>query len=243
MTYKIIIPARHDASRLPGKPLMEINGKSLLQHVHESAQASRAGAVIVATDDERIRAVAEGFGARVCMTHDRHRSGTERLAETVDQLREPDDSIIVNLQGDEFGMPAVLLDQVAELLASAPAAAIATLCERIDDRADLDNPNVVKVVFDQRGRALYFSRSAIPWGDQSTIPPAYRHIGLYAYRTGFLRRYVAMPVSALEKTERLEQLRALDQGAEIRVAVAAARPGIGIDTMADLEKARRLLTY
>lgn len=239
MAYQIIIPARYASTRLPGKPLLDINGRSLLQHVHEAATASAAESVIIATDDERIHAAATGFGARVCMTRADHVSGSERLAEVVEQLQLPDDAIIVNLQGDEFGMPTALLDQVAELLATTADAAIATLCEPIDNDADYHNPNIVKVVMDGRGRALYFSRAPIPWSDGAAVR-AMRHIGLYAYRSGFLRRYVQMPASPLERIERLEQLRALETGAAIQLAVATHKPGLGIDTEADLDKARRL---
>lgn len=243
MAYRIVIPARYASTRLPGKPLLDINGKSLLQHVYDGACTSCAEHVLIATDDARIQTAAEGFGARVYMTADTHISGTERLAEVVEQLQIDDNSIIVNLQGDEFGMPTVLLDQVAELLESAASADIATLCEAINNDRDYHNPNIVKVIRDGQDRALYFSRSPIPWHDPAApLPevPAYRHLGLYAYRAGFLSRYVRMPVSATEQVERLEQLRALDYGADIRVAVAAARPGLGIDTAADLNKARQL---
>ncbi len=245
MAFTIIIPARYASTRLSGKPLLDINGKCLLQHVYESACNSQASAIIVATDDPRIQAAADAFGAEVCMTSADHASGTERLAEVVEQKQLADDSIIVNLQGDEFGMPVTLLDQVAGLLASSTGADIATLCEAIDSVEDFSNPNIVKVVCDQYGRALYFSRSPIPWHDpDKPIPVAmgYRHLGLYAYRAGFLRRYVNMPDSQLEAAERLEQLRALEQGADIRVAVATARPGLGIDTPADLQRARALVS-
>lgn len=240
MSYRIIIPARYGSTRLPGKPLLDIGGKPLLQHVFESACASTAESVIIATDDMRIESAAEAFGARVCMTAVTHQSGSERLAEVVDRLQEPDDSIIVNLQGDEFGMPVKLLDQVATLLANAPAAAMATLCEPIRHVVDWRNPNVVKVVCDQNGRALYFSRAPIPWQERPTANNvrALRHIGLYAYRAGYLRDYVRLSPSRLELCERLEQLRALYHGADIRVAMASEAPGLGIDTPADLEKAR-----
>ncbi len=239
MTYCIIIPSRYASIRLPGKPLLDINGRCLLQHVYDSAIASSASSVVIATDDDRIRLAAEDFGATVCMTRVDHRSGSERLAEVVEQLRISDDTTIVNLQGDEFGMPALLLDQVAGLLESAPTAAIATLCEPIQSGEDYHNPNIVKVVSDRHGRALYFSRSPIPWHDTEPAV-AYRHIGLYAYRSGFLRRYVQMPVSPLEKAECLEQLRALDAGVEIQVGIATEKPGLGIDTQVDLDRARLL---
>lgn len=235
--YSIIIPARYASTRLPGKPLLDINGRCLLEHVYAAAIASNAESVIIATDDDRIYAAAEGFGARVCMTRSDHASGSERLAEAVEHLQFADDRIIVNLQGDEFGMPAALLDQVAELLEDHAEAEMATLCEPIEQTTEYHDPNCVKVVFDHHGRALYFSRAPIPWSNEPP-GPAYRHIGLYAYRCAFLRRYVRLPVSVLEQNERLEQLRALDQGAVIQVAAAIEKPGLGIDTEADLARAR-----
>lgn len=239
MPYSIIIPARYASTRLPGKPLLDINGRCLLQHVHAAAMASSAESVIIATDDERIRAAAENFGAQVCMTRSDHTSGSERLAEVVDQLQYADDRIIVNLQGDEFGMPAALLDQVADLLQAHDQAAIATLCEPIQRVEEYSDPNNVKVVFDHRGRALYFSRSPIPWRfADAKAAPVFRHIGLYAYRSSFLRRYICLPAGVLEQSERLEQLRALEHGAVIQVAVAFEKPGLGIDTETDLVRAR-----
>jgi 3-deoxy-manno-octulosonate cytidylyltransferase (CMP-KDO synthetase) len=239
MSYKVIIPARYASTRLPGKPLLDIAGKPLLQHVHESACKSRAGAVIIATDDERIQAAAQAFGAEVCMTSPDHVSGTERLAEVAKIHDYPDDTVIVNLQGDEYGMPQALLDQVADLLRESTGASMATLCESLRDDADFDNPNVVKVVFDRAGYAMYFSRAAIPWSDSpARMDICYRHLGLYAYRAGFLKEYVNLPISILEQQERLEQLRALDHGFRIRIAVACDVPGVGIDTPADLNKAR-----
>jgi len=245
MSYTIIIPARYASTRLPGKPLLDINGRCLLQHVYESARRSSAENIIVATDDPRIGTAATGFGARVCLTAVYHASGTERLAEVAERFRMPDDRIIVNLQGDEFGMPAALLDQVAGQIESSESVVMATLCEPLDSLVEYNNPNVVKVIVDRDGRALYFSRSPIPWHDpaqlQSEENIGHRHIGLYAYRVGFLRRYVRMPASPLEQCERLEQLRALDQGVDVRVAVAVEKPGIGIDTPEDLERARKMV--
>lgn len=244
MAFQIIIPARYASTRLPGKPLLDINGKCLLQHVYESACRSTASAVTIATDDERIEAAARAFGATVCMTAAHHSSGTERLAEVAEQLQLSNDGVIVNLQGDEIGMPVALLDQVAALLETSATPDIATLCEPIEDPGEYRSPHVVKVVMDQQGRALYFSRSPIPWHDPDKPLPAilgYRHIGLYAYRVGFLRHYMTMPASQLEQSERLEQLRALDQAAEIRVGITQESPGMGIDTEADLQRARQLI--
>jgi len=242
MGYRILVPARDASTRLPGKALREVGGRALLEHVHASARASHADAVIVATDDPRIRAAAESFGAGGVMTSGDHRSGTERLAEAVQRLQLPPETVIVNLQGDEFGMPPELLDQVADLLAGEPQAAMATLCEPIEEAAERDDPNIVKVVFDSSGWALYFSRAPIPWRGGAAADGelyGYRHIGLYAYRAGYLIEYARLPVSPLEEQERLEQLRALESGARIRIAPACRRPGFGIDTPADLERARR----
>lgn len=240
MSYKVIIPARHASTRLPGKPLLDIGGKPLLQHVYESACQSSATGVVIATDDEGVFSAAQGFGAVVCMTSANHESGTERLAEVVAMHHDPDEAVIVNLQGDEYGMPPALLDQVAGLLLESDDAAMATLCEPLTDAADFNNPHVVKVVYDQAGNALYFSRAPIPWCDSAggeTV--AYRHLGLYAYRAGFLKHYVSLPVSKLERLERLEQLRALDHGYRIRISIACDKPGVGIDTPEDLEVARK----
>lgn len=174
------------------------------------------------------------------MTSLGHVSGTERLAEVINKNAEPDDAVIVNLQGDEYGMPPALLDQVANLLVDSGSTHMATLCEPLTDNTDYNNPHVVKVILDRTGHALYFSRAAIPW-HESGMPAdiCYRHIGLYAYHAGFLRQYVNLPASALEQQERLEQLRALDHGFRIRIAIASDQPGIGIDTPEDMEQARK----
>ena len=240
--YQIIIPSRYASTRLPGKPLLEIAGKPLIQHVYEAARASLAERIIIATDDERIRNSAMAVGAEVILTSSHHNSGTDRLAEVVAFMNESDDSIIVNLQGDEIGMPASLLDQVASALHANPDRSMATLCAPITDTADYNNPNIVKVVFDNRNTAMYFSRSPLPWSKQGDVPAgAYRHIGLYAYRCGFLKKFSATPVCQLERSESLEQLRALFHGMKIHVEVACDHPGIGIDTPEDLEKARNLI--
>lgn len=241
--YKIVIPSRYASTRLPGKPLLDIAGRPLIQHVYEAAMSSRAEQVIIATDDDRIQTVARSFGAEVIMTSRDHNSGTDRLAEVVAMLDEPDDSIIVNLQGDEFGMPPGLIDQVASALYANPERSMASLCEPITDREDYENPNVVKVVMDGHNAALYFSRSPIPWLKQGWVPGcAYRHIGLYAYRCGFLRRFSATPVCPLEQSESLEQLRVLFRGEKIHIEIACDQTGIGIDTPEDLEKARSTTT-
>ncbi len=248
--FRVIIPARYASTRLPGKPLLEIAGRPMLQHVWERARASGADEVVIATDDERIRRAAEGFGARVIMTAASHRSGTDRLAEAVEQLGCAAGDVIVNVQGDEPQMPPENVAQVAANLERHGDAGVATLCEPIRTAEELFNPNVVKVVFDHAGYALYFSRAPIPWERDAfaAAPEAlpegaghYRHLGIYAYRAGFLREYVAWPGCALEHSEALEQLRVLWQGRRIHVAEAHMRPPAGVDTEADLERVRRAL--
>ena len=240
----IVIPARFASTRLPGKPLADVAGKSLLQRVYDCARASGAKRIVIATDELRIRDVALSFGAEVVMTDAAHRSGTDRIAEVVQRLALAPDETVVNLQGDEPLMPPALIRQVAETLASHPDAAIATACHAINDDAEFTNPNVVKVVTDSRGYALYFSRAPIPWPRErmaSKAPGrmrAWRHIGLYAYRAGFVARFAQWPACALEETEQLEQLRALWHGERIAVCESVALPGAGVDTPEDLERVR-----
>ncbi len=251
MKFRVIIPARHASTRLPGKPLLDLCGRPLIQHVYDRARASGAEAVVIATDDERIRTAAEKFNARVRMTAATHASGADRIAEVVRREGYPDDDIIVNLPGDEPLMPGRAIRQVAELLASDHDASMATLCERITEPRDVFDPGVVKVAMDAQGRALYFSRAPIPWdrahfqaaaaSKWPVAQPYFRHIGLYAYRAGFLKRYADLPPCALEQTEQLEQLRALYYGAHIAVAEAEEPTGFGVDTPADLERLRRML--
>ncbi len=236
--FVIVIPARYASTRLPGKPLREINGKPMIGHVHDRARESRARDVVIATDDERIAETAEMFGAQVCMTGDQHRSGTERIAEVCDLLDWPDDLIVVNLQGDEPAMPAGLIDQCASLLQQGNAD-IATLASPLMSQEDVDNPNVVKVVCNDDGDALYFSRAAIPYprapeSRDAARQAALHHHGIYAYRCGVLRRLVNEPPSQLEICEQLEQLRALSLGMTIRVGIPSTRPGAGVDTEEDL---------
>ncbi len=249
-SFKVVIPARYGASRLPGKPLREIAGRPLLQYVYESACRSGADEVIVATDDERVKTAAEEFGAQVCLTSPDHPSGTDRISEVVSAKGWQADVIVVNLQGDEPLMPPQLLDQVAGDLAAHPDAQIATLCTPIDVAGDFHDPNVVKVVRTQDQYALYFSRAPIPWDrehfSQATeaLPlaaQALRHIGLYAYRVGFLRDYPSSTSCPLEASECLEQLRALWGGIRIRVVEAALPPGPGVDTAEDLQRVARLI--
>ncbi len=244
-SFVVVIPSRYASTRLPGKPLRQINGKPMLEHVFERGTESRASEVVIATDDERIAAVAEGFGARVCMTSDQHRSGTERIAEVCDQMGWDDDTIVVNLQGDEPTMPAALIDQCAALLDDRTVD-IGTLASPIATRQDFENPNVVKVIIDDAGDALYFSRTAIPYARENdhradAQHAALHHHGIYAYRCGILRRFVAAKPSQLEVCEQLEQLRALSLGMTIRVAVPSEKPGAGVDTEQDLEAAAAAL--
>lgn len=242
-SFIVIIPARYESTRLPGKPLLEIGGLPLIQHVFEAASTSQAEQVLIATDDQRIFDCASTFTNNVIMTSNRHLSGTDRLAEVVKKVAMPDDTVVVNVQGDELGLPSALIDQVALALIRNTNKQMATLCERIVDEEEFLNPNVVKVVFDKENTALYFSRSSIPWQKQfndSTI--SYKHIGIYAYRTGFLKEYAAMPPCALEQSECLEQLRAIYNGNKIHVEEATESTGIEINTEADLEKARKLFS-
>ncbi len=242
----VIIPARFGSTRLPGKPLLQVAGKPLIQHVYECAQASGAARITIATDDARIGDVASAFGAEVCLTATTHQSGTERIAEVVHRLAVPDDTIIVNLQGDEPLMPPALIRAVAEALATQPQAAVATAMHRLADPAMFANPNVVKVICDRQGFALYFSRAPIPWraqdaGHTAQALTAFRHIGLYAYRAGFVTRYASWPRCPLEEIERLEQLRVLWYGERIFVCEAEEAPAAGVDTAEDLEWVREVL--
>lgn len=248
--FIIAIPARYESTRLPGKALKELAGKPLIQHVWERATASSAQRVIIATDDERIAVAARGFGAEVCMTGTGHRSGTDRLAECAEQCAWEENQIIVNLQGDEPLIDPGLLDRVADDLNTHQRAGVATLCAVIRDAEELFTPHVTKVVRDADGYALYFSRAPIPWHQKEfnlapqTLPEdliCYRHIGLYAYRAGVLRRLAATPAPEMERAESLEQLRALYLGIPIHVAVADRAPPAGVDTAKDLERVEQLL--
>jgi len=243
--FVVVIPARYASTRLPGKPLREINGKPMIEHVYQRGCESGARDVVIATDDQRIADAADRFGATVCMTGDQHRSGTERIAEVADLMDWHDDTIVINLQGDEPTMPAELIDQCATLLDES-SADLATLASPILSDEDFSNPNVVKVVLDNGGFAIYFSRATIPYPRDAArvaeaMAAALHHHGIYAYRCGVLRRLVASEPSALELAEHLEQLRALSLGMTIRVGVPAVRPGAGVDTEEDLAKAAREL--
>lgn len=249
MSFIVVIPARYASSRLPGKPLAQIGGRSMIQWVYERASASGAQRVVVATDDARIQQAVEDFGGEVCLTAADHESGTDRLQEASQVLGLGDDQIIVNVQGDEPLVPAPVIDQVANNLDQHPLADIATLSTPIGEVAEFQDPNAVKVVCDQLGYALYFSRAPIPWprdeantgADSLPALGAQRHLGIYAYRVALLHRFVGWPVSPLESSEKLEQLRAMENGVKIHVAEAKEIPPAGVDTAADLERVRQLL--
>lgn len=241
--FSVVIPARYASTRLPGKVLREIMGKPMLQHVYERGTESGAAEVVVATDDERIADVAEAFGATVCMTGVQHQSGSERIAEVADLLDWDDERVVVNLQGDEPSMPGALINQCAALLEDATAD-IATLASPLLKDEDFDNPNIVKVIRDVHGHAIYFSRTAIPYAREAenrqlAVASALHHHGIYAYRCGVLRRFVEAQASDLEVCEQLEQLRALSLGMTIIVGVPSVRPGAGVDTADDLRRAKR----
>lgn len=248
--FKVVIPARYGSSRFPGKPLAPIAGRSMIAHVHERAAASGAEEVIVATDDGRIAAEVEGFGGRASLTRGDHHSGTDRIAEVADAEGWPDETVIVNLQGDEPLMPPELVAQVARDMSGHPEAGVTTLATAVLSRAELFDPHVVKVVTDVAGYALYFSRAPVPWhrdeflaGDRplTAAVPFRRHIGLYAYRAGFLRRFVDWSPCPLEQAEALEQLRVLWHGGRIHVGEAVRHPGPGVDTPDDIKRVQSLL--
>lgn len=250
MNFKVVIPARYGATRLPGKPLLDIDGKPLVQHVFERAQQSAASDIVIATDDERVAKAAQGFGAQVCVTGSHHQSGSDRIAEVLEKLAWPEDTYVVNLQGDEPCMPSALINQVAEDLEEHHAATMTTLAAPITDRDVLFDPHVVKVVTDAEGYALYFSRAPIPWHRDEFLRGDFplpktmdfrRHIGLYAYRAGFLRRYVNWTPPPIEIAESLEQLRVLWNGGRIHVSRAVREPGPGVDTRDDVVRVEKLL--
>jgi 3-deoxy-manno-octulosonate cytidylyltransferase (CMP-KDO synthetase) len=254
MGFHVVIPARHASTRLPGKPLLDLGGRTMIQRVVEQAAASRAQLVLVATDDQRIaQAVSDPRGVQACiavMTDAALPSGTDRVAAVARERGWNDDTIVVNVQGDEPFVPPRLIDQVAALLADDRSAAVATLATPIGTLHEFLDPNVVKVVVADDGAALYFSRAPIPWSrdgaaagvaSQTEFAGTLRHVGLYAYRVGALRRITGLPPSTLELTEKLEQLRALQAGLRIAVALCVEPPGPGIDTEADLQQARARL--
>ena len=250
MSFTVIIPARYASSRLPRKPLADIAGKPMIQHVWEKAQQAGANRVIIATDHEEIEQVAKTFGAEVCMTSTEHNSGTERLAEVIEKMAIADDEIIVNVQGDEPLIPPVIIQQVAQNLAENQVN-MATLAVKLETKEELFNPNCVKVVTDQKGMALYFSRAAIPFARDYfadcndaffASQPYLRHIGIYAYRAKFVNQYICWQPTVLEKLESLEQLRALWYGEKIHVELVKEAPQVGVDTLEDLERVRQILS-
>lgn len=251
MSFRVVIPARYASSRLPGKALADIAGKPMVVRVAERARASGAQAVWIATDHEAIASAARSHGFDAVMTHSGHASGTDRIAETAAILGWDDEAVVVNVQGDEPLIDPALIGCVARALGEDANAGIATAAYRIEQAAELFDPNVVKLVCDMHGYAMYFSRAAIPWardafaegaGARPQLPPglpARRHIGLYAYRVGLLKRFAALDAAPVERFEALEQLRALWHGIRIRVVEAARAPAAGVDTPEDLERVRR----
>lgn len=248
MHFRVVIPARYASSRLPGKPLADIGGRPMVLHVLERALQAGAESVVVATDDVRVQQAVEAAGHQALMTSPDHQSGTERLVEVAETLGWPDDALVVNVQGDEPLIDPMLIREAARQLVLHDDAVMATLAHPIHDHADFINPNVVKVVPDEAGYALYFSRAPIPWprdafADKQTMPHelgALRHIGLYAYRAGFLRTYASLATSPLERYEMLEQLRVLWHGHRISLGITPLAPAPGVDTPEDLERVRAL---
>ena len=252
MAFIVIIPARYESSRFPGKPLKMIHGKPMIQWTWMQAKKSGAKRIIIATEHPEVAQTCEAFGAEVCLTGQQHNSGTERIAEVIDLAKIQGDEIIVNVQGDEPMLPSELIHQVAKGLSDHPEISMATLCETIDAVQSVFDPHAVKVSRDLANRAINFSRAPLPWsrdtfGEHSkTLPKnwAYkRHIGLYAYRAGFVKQYVAWPECELEHVEKLEQLRVLWHGEKILVLDAVCEAGVGVDTPEDLERVRLLLAH
>lgn len=246
--FHVVIPARHASTRLPGKPLLLISGKPMVVRVAEQAAKSGAQQIWIATDHHAIANAVHEHGFKACLTKDSHLSGTDRIAEVVEQCNWPDNTIVVNVQGDEPLIPPALIRAVAEHLHTHPECAIATACHAIHDEAAMRNPNIVKTVLDKNGNALYFSRAPIPYprdsfAQQQPLPdglPALRHIGIYAYRAGFLRTYGLLAPAAIEQFEALEQLRALYHGYKIGVVIAEQAPPGGVDTEQDLRAVRQI---
>jgi len=248
MHFRVVIPARYASSRLPGKPLADIGGRPMVLHVLERALQAGAESVVVATDDARVQQAVEAAGYQALMTSPDHQSGTERLVEVAETLGWADDTLVVNVQGDEPLIDPMLIREAARQLVLHDDAVMATLAHPIHDHADFINPNVVKVVGDEAGYALYFSRAPIPWprdafAAQQAMPHefgALRHIGLYAYRAGFLRTYASLVSSPLERYEMLEQLRVLWHGHRISLGITPTAPAPGVDTPEDLARVRSL---
>jgi 3-deoxy-manno-octulosonate cytidylyltransferase (CMP-KDO synthetase) len=246
--FHVVIPARFNSTRLPGKPMLLIGGKPMVVRVAEQAAKSGAQQIWIATDHQPILAAMHEHGFKACMTRADHPSGTDRIAEVVAQHNWPDDTIVVNVQGDEPLIPPQLISAVAQHLHEHPECAIATACHPVHDEASMRNPNIVKAVLDKDGNALYFSRAPIPYprdnfANNSPLPtgiPVLRHIGIYAYRASFLRAYGQLAPTAIEQLEALEQLRALWHGYKIGVTITHDAPPSGVDTEADLQVARQL---
>lgn len=245
--FKVVVPARYGSSRLPGKPLADLHGKPMIVRVAERCAASGAEEVVIATDDVRIVEAVTSAGFEATMTRADHASGSDRVMEVARLRAWDDDAIVINVQGDEPQMPPAVVMQVAQILQADPARPVATLCEPIREVAVLTDPNVVKVVRDRWGRALYFSRAPIPYerdeapgksGQDRGRPIGLRHIGVYGYRLSALQQFVELPVSDLERSEKLEQLRLLENGIPIFVTEACETVPAGVDTPADLERVR-----
>lgn len=243
MSFTVIIPARLASTRLPNKPLADIAGLPMIVRVAQRAALSGAGQIVVATDSPEVAAACAAHGVRALMTRADHPSGSDRLAEAVEQLGLADDAVVVNVQGDEPLIAPAMIDACATTLTAQPDCVMATVAHALTDPSEFANPNVVKLVTDQAGRALYFSRAPIAWWRDGAGQPngALRHVGLYAYRAGFLRRFPTLAVSPLEQIESLEQLRVLWHGERIAVHVSEERPGPGVDTPEDLERVRQLI--
>lgn len=243
MSFKVVIPARYASTRLPGKPLLDIVGKPMVVRVAEQANKSGAESVVIATDFEKIMQAAQAHHISAVLTRVDHQSGTDRIAEVAQTCNWGDDEIVVNVQGDEPLIDPQLIQEVALTLAHSREAVMATACHKINDEASMLNPNIVKLVMDIDGNALYFSRSPIPYPRDDQYKQdikSHRHIGIYAYRVGFLKQYAALEPTGLEQIESLEQLRVLYHGYKIAVAVTNQAPASGVDTQADLDYVRRV---
>ncbi|MEY3865698.1 MAG: hypothetical protein RL234_1189 [Pseudomonadota bacterium] len=238
-SFTVVIPARLASSRLERKALADLGGKPMVIRVAERSAQSAANRIIVATDAQEIESVCKAANLEVMMTREDHPSGTDRLAEVALQLGLNDEAIVVNVQGDEPLIPVDLINQVANTLQSKPHCAMATAAVAIHDQSEIANPNAVKVVLSKNNEALYFSRSAIPFDRNHNSPIYYRHLGIYAYRTGFLKAFSNLAISPLEQAESLEQLRALWHGYAIAVHITPESPPPGVDTQADLDRARQ----
>lgn len=247
--FIVVIPSRFGSTRLPGKPLIDLHGKPMIEHVVERALASEASEVIVATDDQRIVEAIKIDGARVVLTSAAHQSGTDRIWEAIADADLADEAVIVNVQGDEPLIPPSVINQAANLVSQVPDCGVATLCEVMHDMRDIFNPNAVKVVADTQGRALYFSRAPIPWErgrfDTNELPPDgkgwFRHLGIYAFKRWALKRFVSLPRSRLEDLESLEQLRLLENGVSIAIAESVVAIPAGVDTQEDVDRVREYL--